>query len=327
MLLYLWLILTIPQDRVVCSLWISKMPTTAALVQTCGTDNISPYRLDVKYNDVTVCTQPAQNLFTIMADCALSGTLGDYRFVVVEPNYQTSLCAVSTTTNTKPTNAEIDKQCPAHPSSFIVEFWGTRKATETTQCKPPAPTQPASIATSHELHLLAGKLIWYGYIKPNCPQGVYSAPLTPTPCALDASRSAVYDWQNSMDAEILQAANEWNVPALTLKQMIENESQFWGWTNSPEEHGLIQATDYAAFAVLHVYERGYYALTPSQRASARAAWLAQLDCPGCDPKKTIEHAKRNMSRYAQTLAAYYCMYGSWPDALRAWNIKYTTTTQ
>jgi hypothetical protein len=129
-------------------------------------------------------------------------------------------------------------------------------------------------------------------------------------------------WQNSMDTEILKAAAKWNVPAPMLKQMIENETQFWSWTGSPQEHGLIQATDYAAHAVLHVYERGYYSLTPTQRASARAAWLNQLDCQACDPKQTIEHAKQNMSRYAQTLAAYYCMYGSWNEALRAWNVKY-----
>jgi hypothetical protein len=325
MLLYLWLILTLPHDRMICSLWITLPPSQSELMQSCGTANLSPFVIRVVYNGQVICNADSASLYTVHSDCGLTLPLSQYRLNIVEPDFQDAICSVTTPTNTQPTKSEIERQCPdaTKHKDIVIKPWGTKTMEpEPGMCKPPATVQPSNIATDHELHLLAAKLIWYGYVKPDCKNGSLSSPLSPTPCGLDAARPMMVQWQNSMDAEIVKAASEWNVSAIMLKQMIENETQFWSWTNSPQEHGLIQATDYAAFAVLHVYSRGYYSVTPTQRASQRAAWLRNLDCDACDPKQTIEHAKQVMSIYAQTLAAYYCMYGNWNDALRAWNIKY-----
>jgi len=329
MTLYIWFLLTIPRDRLICNLWISQPPTQAALVQACGTDALGKYRLDVLRDGVGICTVPASSLNWVMTDCALTGRMDDYTLRIVESDYYTVTgCAVTTYTPDEPTQEQIDnanKGCnPSTPYRIVLS--GTRQADlDVGICKPPSIAQPASIATSHELNLLAGKLIWYGYAKAQCSNGLSGVdPITfaATPCGMDGARSEMIAWQNSMDTEILSAASEWNVPADMLKKIIENETQFWAWTNSPQEHGLIQATDYAAFAVLHVYSKGYYVLTPAQMDSARAAWIRQLDCDYCTPKQSIEHAKRMMSVYAQTLAAYYCMYGSWSEALHVWNEKY-----
>jgi hypothetical protein len=139
---------------------------------------------------------------------------------------------------------------------------------------------------------------------------------------MEEARDDVITWQNALDEAILKASAEWNVPPMTLKTIIERETQFWPWTGTDGEHGLIQITDAGADVVLHVYERGYYQLRPEQRAQARAAWLASLNCHGCGPVQWLDKARADMPKYAQALAAYYCITGNWPDALALWNIKY-----
>lgn len=331
MLLYLWLILTIPTDRFVCELWTREIPTQAALVQACGTDALGNYRLDVLRNGAGTCSVPAASLFTVQSACALTESLDAYRLRIVEPEYQTSLCAVDTPTQDAPAWTVIVEQCPGAKkygqNGITLRYWTTRQATPEADpiCKPPPIEQPATIATKNEYYWLAGKLIWYGLAKANCDGG-YSGldPMTKAaiPCGMDGARSTVYEWQNGMDAEIIAAAREWNVPAALLKQLIADETQFWTWTGVNGEHGMIQITDAGAMVVMHMYQPGYYQMTDKQKQNARSTWLQKLDCFNCSPVQAYEHAKRSMNYYAQALAAYYCMYNSWDAALTAWNIKH-----
>jgi hypothetical protein len=328
MLLYIWFLLTIPQDRLICSLWISQPPTPAALVQACGTDAIGAmHRLDVLYAGQVVCSKPGNALTWIQQDCTLSGPLSNYRINVIQPRYQTTLCSVTTPTNDKPSAEEIKRQCPDAKgpiTNYDLRFAGTREADQPlTMCKPPAVDQPASIATTDTYHLLAGKLIWHGYAKANCPNGALNVEtFAASPCGIEAARSQMLNWQNGLDAEILKASREWNVPAMTLKAIISKETQFWPWTGTDGEHGFIQITEDGAGLVLQQYQPGYYQLNPAERHQARIAWLKQLDCAFCSPVQSYDHAKRVMNLYAQSLAAYYCTYGSWESALRAWNINH-----
>lgn len=325
-MIFVWFLLTIPHDHLLCELWTRQLPTQAALVQSCGTDALAPYRMDVTYNGIIICTKPAASLVTVQSECALNGPLDQYRLRIVEPNYQTLIgCSVTTSTKDEPSAYEIHKQCPdAH--DFVVRFSGSRQADPVPAlCKPPSLQQPVSIATSENYYLLAGKLIWYGLAHAQCPNGLSGVdPVTfaATACGMDGARAKVIDWQNSLDQSILTAAREWNVPADLLKRIIASESQFWIWTGVNGEHGLAQITDDGAHVVLHMYEKGYYALSSTQQAQARAAWLNSLDCFGCTPLQTLEKAKADMPKTAQALAAYYCMYGSWNEAARAWNIKH-----
>ena len=330
MLLYLWLIFTIPTDRIVCDLWTREI-TQPALVQACGTDAIGSYRLDVLQNGVGICSVSAATLFTVRDACALTSPLDAYRLRIVEPGYQKSICAVSTSTQDAPTWTIIAEKCPDAKkygsNGITVRFWTTREADPepVTVCKPPQVEQPATIATNENYYLLAGKLIWYGIADAKCPGG-YSGldPLTRSalPCGMDGARVKMLEWQNGMDAEILAAAREWNVPAALLKKLIADETQFWTWTGTDGEHGMIQITDAGAMVVLHMYQPGYYQMTAKQKQSARSAWLQQLDCFNCSPVQAYDNAKRSMSYYAQALAAYYCMYNSWDAALTVWNIKH-----
>jgi hypothetical protein len=309
-------------------LWVNQPPARAEFVQACGPGAFdTSYRVDVLSGGATICSLPAASLSYVAEDCALNGSLDQYRLRIVQPDYQTAICKVETPDKREPTAREIEAQCPQATTMYEVRFFGEREVKPETvsTCKPPPVAQPASIATSEEYYLLAGKLIWHGLAKSECPggySGVDPVTFAATPCGMTGARDEMIAWQNSLDDSILAAAREWNVPADLLKRIIAAETQFWTWTGVDDEHGLAQITDDGAAVVLHVYEAGYYRLTPRQQFSARQAWLRQLDCNYCTPLQGIEHAKRAMPLYAQALAAYYCMYGSWDAAVRAWNINY-----
>lgn len=328
MTLYIWFLLTLPSDRSICSLWVNQPPTQTALVQACGTEQFAAsYRVDVLYVGKVICSMPIESLGNIAVECALTGRLDQYRMNIVEPNYQTLICSVSTEANIKPNVSDVKTQCPQAPKNYELRIAGTQavKPKDEPTCLPPAITQPSSIATTEDYYLLAGKLIWYGYAKSNCAGGLAGVnPVTfaALPCGMDGARAKMIDWQNSMDAEIISAASMWNVPAALLKQMIADETQFWTWTGVNDEHGLIQITEDGAGVVLHFFDDNYYHLNPKQQHSARIAWLQQLDCLYCTPLEAIDHARQVMPLYAQALAAYYCMFGSWDAALRAWNVKH-----
>lgn len=322
-MIYLWLLLTLPTDRLICDIWTREL-TRAALVQACGTSDLSAYRVDVYEDGRKICEADGEQVLFIGEWCNLYKKYDAYRLRVVLPDQQVLLpCTVETTTADPPTAEQVRAQC--NVTAYELRPGGTRQpAPAPVICKPPAVDQPSSIATSKDLHLLAARLIWYGYARPNCPGGLsgMDGMTSVTACGMDGARPEMIAWQNSLDAEILAAAREWHVPAAMLKELIERETQFWTWTGIHGEQGLIQLTEDGAGNVLHVYQAGYYRLTPLQQQQARAAWLRSLACDYCTPKQAIEKAKQDMSRYAQALAAYYCMYGSWDNALRAWNIKH-----
>lgn len=327
MIFYIWLLLTLPQDRLVCELWTREL-TRAALVQACGTDDLSAWRVDVYEAGIKICEAPGVDVLFTAEVCTLHKKYDAYRLRVVEPAYQTLIgCTVRTETQEQPSESVIRAQCP-DATDYEVRYGGTRQIDPQpvpSVCKPPAVAQPATLATYKDLHLLAGKLIWFGLAKSNCPgglSGVDPETFAATACGMDGARAAVHAWQNSLDASILAAAAEWHVPADLLKSIIERETQYWPWNGTDGEQGLIQLTEDGAGNVLHVYQVGYYRLSAGEQQQARAAWLRSLACEYCTPLAAIEKAKRDMGKYAQALAAYYCMYGSWENAVRAWNVAH-----
>lgn len=325
MILYIWFLLTIPQDRLVCSLWVSQPPAQAAIIQSCGAIDLTAYRLDVTSAGTVICSRRADVIGDVLAECALSSPLDHYRLNIVEEDFYTVICTIQTEEKIEPTREQVARKCP-DVREYVIRYAGTEQvpAAESV-CKPPSVAQPASIATSENYYLLAGKLIWFGLAKANCAggySGVDPETFAATPCGMSGARVEMLAWQNGLDDAILASARMWNVPADLLKRIIADETQFWSWTGVDGEHGLIQITDAGAAVVLHVYLKGYYRMTPREQYEARQAWLRQLDCVNCSPLAAYDHAKRVMDLYAQSLAAYYCMYGSWDAALRAWNVKH-----
>jgi len=331
MILYLWLLLTLPHDRLVCSMWTNQPPSQVQIVEACGSIDLRAYRLNVMINGLTICAIPADAIQDVIAQCALGTPFDKYRLNIVEPKYQEAICMVKTPEHVAPTAEQITAQCGKPVSDYQLRYMGTREETQKvfTVCKPPAITQPVTIATDENYYLLAGKLIWFGIAKAACEggySGVDAETFAATPCGMAGARDKMIAWQNSLDADILAAAREWNVPAPLLKDIIAKETQFWTWTGVDGEHGLIQITDDGAAVVLHTYLEGYYKMDPREQLEARTAWLRQLDCLYCTPQDGIIQARRNMPLYAQALAAYYCMYGSWDEAVRVWNVNHEPLT-
>lgn len=325
-MIYLWALLTIPYDRFICELWTREL-NRAAIVQACGVEveDIAGYRVDVFESGIKICELESEQILFTAEWCNLHKRYDAYRLRVVDPDHQELTgCIVRTNSADKPTDAQVREQCPGAKDYELVSKGTVMPAPEPVKCMPPSVDQPESIATNKDYHLLAARLIWYGYARPICPGGLsgLDSLTSVTACGMDGARSEVIAWQNSLDDAILSAAQEWHVPAVVLKSLIERETQFWTWTGTDGEIGLIQITEAGAGNVLHVYQKGYYQLTPNEQARARAAWLRSMACDYCTPKQAIEKARADMEKYAQTLAAYYCMYGTWENALRAWNIKH-----
>lgn len=325
MILYLWFLLTVPQDRLACSLWVSQPPTNAAIIQACGAIDLAAYRLDVQSAGVVICSRRADVIRDVIGECVLSSPLDHYHLNIVEENYQTTICAVETEERIEPTREEVTRQCP-EATEYVIRYAGTKQVSAAAPvCKPPSVAQPASITTREDYYLLAGKLIWFGLAKANCAggySGVDPETFAATPCGMDGARAEMLAWQNGLDEAIIASSRTWNVPAALLKRIIADETQFWSWTGEDGEHGLIQITDAGAAVVLHVYLAGYYRMNPREQYEARQLWLRQLDCVNCSPLAAYDHAKRVMDLYAQSLAAYYCMFGSWDSAVRVWNVKH-----
>ncbi len=90
------------------------------------------------------------------------------------------------------------------------------------------PPNPADLATKIPYEYLAANLIKHGLADANsCEDGGLLANGQASQCGVEATRSAVNDWQNQFDGEIFSASEETGIPAQVLKRIFGRESQFW----------------------------------------------------------------------------------------------------
>jgi len=346
-------LLTMPTDRLICSVWTNHAPTSGDIVAACGTLDLAAYELRVVNNatGLIACDHlDGGQIYTPREACQISGRLDGYRLDLIRPNYAELICSIETLAET-PSPNEISDQCSpeilkSYQAGDLELRYMTKReiVTETHSeplCAPPPlitgaaalekPKNAAELASAEKYHLLAGKLIWFGYAKPTkCPGGLSGVDIesgAATACGMESAASELYAWQNRLDDQIFAAAAEYNVPPRLLKRLIATESQFWPWTGSDGEAGLIQITDQGADLVLRYTLEGYLMLNADQRQAERSQWLNALRCDYCDVNGSMQHAAKMMPQYAQALAAFYCQYGSWEAALNAWNIKHHRMTK
>jgi hypothetical protein len=101
------------------------------------------------------------------------------------------------------------------------------------------PESPIQLYTTDSYLYLAGYLIQSGQVDAStCEDGGLYLGGSASPCGERLAEAQVIDWQNRYNAQILQAAKRYNIPALLLKRVIAQESQFMGETNKPYEKGL-----------------------------------------------------------------------------------------
>jgi hypothetical protein len=186
------------------------------------------------------------------------------------------------------------------------------------------PEDSAFLATDKPYAYLAGRLIAQGAVNAStCPsEGLLSNGYADN-CGLELAKPQVIIWQNQFDDQIMQVANEVNVPAQLLKNVIAQESQFWpGVFRQPKEFGLGQITDNGADALLlwnpsffnqfcplvltqDQCTLGYLKLDPKNQAILRGALAtsAGADCKTCEFGIDLTTINSSISLVAHTMLA------------------------
>lgn len=344
-LIYVWYLLTMPTDKVFCSLWVSQPPDNAALVSACGNldhKDLMVWRAVNIQTGAVACERPAAELPAL--NCNLP-SLSQYLIMVVWPHYQEIRCTLSLTDPGTPDEADIERQCPQQAGelasgNLILKFAGTRpqdpQPAPICPMNPPRPGPgvydlppgPESLRTSKAYALLAGHLIWYGLVKPHCNglSGLDPTTHAADPCGVESAMPTQIAWQNQFDQAIYQASIDSQVPPKILKGVIGVESQFWPFAvGQLREISLIQLSQMGADIALR-YSPELYAqycpqagpdancqspyggLTVSQQVAVQDALRAALT-PNESFAEVAQEERRKMPIYASTLRAYYCYAG------------------
>ncbi len=203
----------------------------------------------------------------------------------------------------------------------------------TWQAMPPEDGLPAwlqtpatftALATNEPYTYLAGQLIAAGVVDANaCANGGLLPNGAATPCGLEAARAQVEAQQNHFDETIWLAARQANIPPMTLKRLLAQESQFWpNRVGEAGESGLGQMSlvgadalllwspeFFAAFCPDYLFPwrcaNGYVALTAAEQSLLRGAVMAAADvtCPECAEDWDVTRAKESIEIFAYALQA------------------------
>jgi len=186
------------------------------------------------------------------------------------------------------------------------------------------PLESERLATAQPYAYLAGHLISAGIVDASdCPANGLLANGAANTCGLERARPQVNAWQNRFDEDIWRASRWVDVPAVLLKRLFAQESQFWpNMIGAAGEFGLGQLSPVGADTLLlwspeffdafcpqylspDACRSGYTALAVEQRALLRGAVMqaATAACPECDLGIDLEKAQRSIPLFARALRA------------------------
>jgi hypothetical protein len=350
LIFYLWYLFAMPYDRHVCDLWVSTPPGHSAVVEACGpyvARSLETYQFRAVQlsGGYVACSGNASALYDLPCDL---WPLDAYRLEIWREGKESQLlCSIKLDHTGYPSRAEIADQCD-HPDALekydagqtTLDFLGAYPQASTPDpvpvCSLPAPTVgtslsqtpalPELLATDQPYALLAGKLIWYGIVRPECGglSGLDPITLAPTGCGMLAARDQVRAWQNQFDGSIHRAASDAGVPAVMLKAVIGVESQFWPiWSPPDGETGAAQITAdgldipmrydpglYAEACPLALSASrcslGYTGLSELEQSYIRYALAAWMTCPNCSVAQAVDKLRADIPLYARVLRAWRC---------------------
>jgi hypothetical protein len=127
------------------------------------------------------------------------------------------------------------------------------------------PVYAEQLKTEVPYALLAGQLIKNGVVDASeCTNDGLLFNGNADACGLDKAMSAVITWQNQFDSAILDAARNNRVPAVLLKKLFAQETQFWPGTSwQIWEYGIGQATSFGLDPLFQYYPEYYQSTCPS----------------------------------------------------------------
>lgn len=340
MMLYTFYLLVTVLSTPHCALWANAWHDDD-IMQACGTLDLARYDLvlyDLAGNVVCHPTDISLN------GCDAPGRLDNYRLVAYTRARESLACSI-TIDHDQPDRADFAATCPPWAMQAYDAGQAESRFVKSELAPQPAPLcprpelsngpglydQPESateLATSEPLSLLAGRLIWFGIVAPNCNgySGITDAVrLSADGCGMESARDAVIRWQNRFDEDIHAAAVAEGVPARLLKLILLAESQTWTMPGpgADGEIGPYQVTDAGLDTLLRYSDPAYAGQHPDRQFYARAALRDELACQFCTLAQADAHTRAHMRAYARLLAAYRCQTGGdWRAAALAWNKVY-----
>jgi hypothetical protein len=186
------------------------------------------------------------------------------------------------------------------------------------------PQDPADLASDESYELLAGRLIRWGFVEvEGCPFDGILANGMASNCGVEATRVFVDDWQDRFDTRILQVAQDVDVPAVLIKNVFAQESQFWpGGFPDVKEYGLgalnsdggdalllLNFSFYQEFCPLVLSEEScedlYHELDEDLQELLRGALTIQANvaCPECPGGIDLTKAEYSVDLFGQILKA------------------------
>ncbi len=187
-----------------------------------------------------------------------------------------------------------------------------------------SPVDARGLETTVTLDILAGKLIYWGVVDArDCPAGGLLLSGAANTCGIERARQAMLTVQNRFDEDIFVSAKRSQIPAVLLKRLIAQESQFWPASlGVAGEYGLGQISELGADTLLlwsstyydeicpstlgaDACAQNYTALTWEQQAMLRGAVLQRVNaqCPECAAGVDWSKASKSVPVIAETLRA------------------------
>lgn len=218
----------------------------------------------------------------------------------------------------------ISSQWQGAPLASCSETWSSFPPASGLPAWLTTPNDAAKLSSSVSYYYLAGALIQQGTVDASdCQNNGLQSDSKANECGLEKARAAVLKWQNQFDTQIIDVANQTNVPAQLLKNVFSRESQFWpGMFQSFNEVGFGQLTDNGSDTVLlwnssffsqfcplvfdaGVCQRGYGNLTSDQQAILRGAMVTKVNaaCPDCPTGIDLTQADFSIGIFARSLLA------------------------
>jgi len=188
------------------------------------------------------------------------------------------------------------------------------------------PENADGLNTTNAYYILAGMLIRNKIVDASaCPSGglvsTSADNLAANNCGMNAALPAVINWQNRFDRLIYDVSQQSGIPAVLLKNVFRQESQFWpGVFLMETEGGLGQMTSIGADTLLmwsnslfdnicsksfsqDVCDQGYTNLNAAEKAILQGALfqLVNASCPDCVGGVDVQQADFSVSVFAENL--------------------------
>jgi hypothetical protein len=219
----------------------------------------------------------------------------------------------------------LSSQWTSGPVDSCALFWDTFLPVGTLPSWLGTPAEPGGLASDLMHHYLAARLILVGAVDVSaCTDGALTEDGVPSGCGAEQAASVVEAWQNQFDEAILAAARGSLIPAVMIKAVIAQESQFWpGTTMERGEYGLGHLTEHGADNTLLWNKDFYTAYCPSvlgetycetgnshqsdyRKGLLRGSLLSRVDadCADCEWGVDLDRARAGIDVLAETLKAY-----------------------